>query len=205
MKKTIKTLLIIAFGGIGLAGLLFAGASMYLSIDNDKKIEKAAQAQVKEKTETKEKIETKETKTETKEIKMPEETVKVSKEKKISDAHADLNNLVGWEHDKTYRNDDSSWDKNEWGFKLLATTLQEAANESEGDLKEDLERAKNVLDIAVKNKDWVGLIYTHRILHDLDHKINGIKTEDIYDSAKAGAGDGEVVYVYDNYIKEHTK
>ncbi|OQP07536.1 hypothetical protein B1690_03130 [Geobacillus sp. 46C-IIa] len=44
------------------------------------------------------------------------------------------------------------------------------------DLKLDFEVLEVVLEIATSQKDTTGLVYTHRILHDLDVELNGTKT-----------------------------
>ncbi|WP_339263730.1 hypothetical protein [Geobacillus sp. FSL K6-3411] len=44
------------------------------------------------------------------------------------------------------------------------------------DLKLDFEVLEVVLEIATSQKDTTGLVYAHRILHDLDVELNGTKT-----------------------------
>ncbi|SDZ00322.1 hypothetical protein [Bacillus sp. 166amftsu] len=127
---------------------------------------------------------------------------------KIREMHSDLNSITGWErHENFEKTDAPAWEENESGFKLIDTTLIEAASLSKGNLKEDLERARILLRISIQNHDTTALVYVHRILHDLDTVQNRLQSRDVFNSAKAGAGDGDAsaIPAYDDYIKQHSK
>jgi len=64
------------------------------------------------------------------------------------------------------------WKESRSFFELIAVTLKEAASLSEGGLKDGLERVGKLHDIAVKHHDTQALRYAHRIVHDLDIKLN---------------------------------
>lgn len=180
MKNIMKIFLIIMCGGVGLALLMFASVSIYTSIDEEKEIEKAPQA-------------------------VEGETIRATPEEKVHEVHADLNAITGWEKYENYEAPDApNWEQNALGFKLIDVTLEEAIEDSEGDLKEDLERARKMLNMAVQNHDVEGLIYLHRIVHDLDHELNEEETKDVYNSAKAGAGDGSAIPSHEEYINQHS-
>lgn len=57
----------------------------------------------------------------------------------------------------------------------------------------------------MKNHDNEALKYVHRIVHDFDIKINGIKVKNVFNSAKSGAENGSEITVYEEYIKQHSK
>ncbi|MEI4800565.1 hypothetical protein WAZ07_04350 [Bacillus sp. FJAT-51639] len=125
---------------------------------------------------------------------------------KITEIHSDLNNITGWEKYEKYEDVNSpSWEESKSSFELISVTLKEAISLSKDGLKEDLERAEKLHNIAVKNHDTQALRYVHRIVHDLDVKINGIKVENVFNSTRAGAGNGSEIPVYDEYIKQHSK
>ncbi|MEI4622056.1 hypothetical protein KFD70_12025 [Bacillus pfraonensis] len=125
---------------------------------------------------------------------------------KIREMHSDLNHITGWEKYEGFEKTDApAWEKNESGFKLIDTMLKEAVSLCKGDLKEDLERAKKLLAISVQNHDTTALIYVHRILHDLDIGQNRLKEKDVFNSAKAGAGNASEIPTYDDYMKRHSK
>lgn len=125
---------------------------------------------------------------------------------KIREMHSDLNSITGWErHENFEKTDAPAWEENESGFKLIDTTLIEAASLSKGNLKEDLERARILLRISIQNHDTTALVYVHRILHDLDTGQNRLQSRDVFNSAKAGAGDASAIPAYDDYIKQHSK
>ncbi|MBY0600158.1 hypothetical protein [Bacillus bingmayongensis] len=168
-------------GGLVLFGLIFGGIMFFNK--TDKKEMKAEQTE-------------------------PIKEVDKSKDigMKIRATHSDLNNITGWEkYEKFEQADAPAWEENKWGFKLIDTTLKEAAALCKGDLKEDLERARKLLDISVQNHDTTALVYVHRILHDLDIGQNGLKAGYMFNSAKEGAGDASEIPTYDEYIKQHSK
>ena len=125
---------------------------------------------------------------------------------KIRETHSDLNDMTGWErHENLEMADAPAWEENKEGFKLIEVTLKEAASLTTGNLKGDLERARKLLDISVQNQDTTALIYVHRILHDLDIGQNRLKEKDVFNSAKAGAGNASEIPTYDEYIKQYSK
>ncbi|WP_243521200.1 hypothetical protein [Bacillus pseudomycoides] len=125
---------------------------------------------------------------------------------KIREMHSDLNTITGWErYENLEKTDAPAWQENEWGFKLIDTTLKEAASLTKGNLKEDLDQARKLLHISTQNHDTTALIYVHRILHDLDIGQNRLKEKDVFNSAKAGAGNASEIPTYDDYIKQHSK
>ncbi|PEE35590.1 hypothetical protein COL91_15240 [Bacillus pseudomycoides] len=127
---------------------------------------------------------------------------------KIREMHSDLNTITGWErYENLEKIDAPAWQENEWGFKLIDTTLKEAASLTKGNLKEDLDRARKLLHISIQNHDTTALVYVHRILHDLDIGQNGLKAGNNFNSAKAGAGAGDAsaIPTYDDYMKRHSK
>ncbi|MCI0764794.1 hypothetical protein [Bacillus sp. TL12] len=143
-------------------------------------------------------------------VKKTETVKKVDKSKdigmKIREIHSDLNTITGWERYEDFEKMGApAWGKNESGFKLIDTTLKETVSLCKGDLKEDLERARKLLDISVQNHDTTALLYVHRILHDLDIEQNRLKEKDVFNSAKAGAGNASEIPTYDDYIKQHSK
>ena len=170
-------------GGLVLLGLIFGGVQLFYKTDKkDSKAENAEQ--------------------------IKEEELSKNVPQKITEIHSDLNNITGWEKYEKYEDVNSpSWEDSKSSFELIAVTLKEAVSLSEGGLKDDLKRAEKLHDIAVKHHDTQALRYAHRIVHDLDIKINGIDVKDVkvFDSARAGAGDGSEVPVYDEYIKQHSK
>ncbi|WP_254610019.1 MULTISPECIES: hypothetical protein [unclassified Bacillus (in: firmicutes)] len=125
---------------------------------------------------------------------------------KIRETHSDLNRMTGWErYENLEKVDALAWEENKEGFKLIDVTLKEAVSLTTGNLKEDLERARKLLDISVQNHDTTALLYVHRILHDLDIGQNRLKEKDVFNSAKAGAGNASEIPTYDDYIKQHSK
>ncbi|WP_240517606.1 hypothetical protein [Bacillus pseudomycoides] len=125
---------------------------------------------------------------------------------KIREMHSDLNTITGWErYENLEKTDAPAWQENEWGFKLIDTTLKEAASLTKGNLKEDLDRARKLLHISIQNHDTTALVYVHRILHDLDIGQNGLKAGNNFNSAKAGAGDASAIPTYEDYMKQHSK
>ncbi|WP_410981788.1 hypothetical protein [Bacillus cereus] len=125
---------------------------------------------------------------------------------KIRETHSDLNRMTGWErYENLEKVDALAWEENKEGFKLIDVTLKEAVSLTTGNLKEDLERARKLLDISVQNHDTTALLYVHRILHDLDIGQNRLKEKDVFNSAKAGAGNASEIPTYDVYIKQHSK
>lgn len=125
---------------------------------------------------------------------------------KIRETHSDLNTITGWErYENLEKTDAPDWEVNEWGFKLIDTTLKEAASLTKGNLKEDLDRARKLLHISIQNHDTTALVYVHRILHDLDIGQNRSEARDVFNSAKAGAGDASAIPTYEDYIKQHSK
>ncbi|MBJ8027873.1 hypothetical protein [Bacillus cereus group sp. N21] len=125
---------------------------------------------------------------------------------KIRETHSDLNTITGWErYENLEKTDAPDWEVNEWGFKLIDTTLKEAASLTKGNLKEDLDRARKLLHISIQNHDTTALVYVHRILHDLDIGQNRLEARNVFNSAKAGAGDASAITTYEDYIKQHSK
>ncbi|HGE5778998.1 MULTISPECIES: hypothetical protein [Bacillus] len=54
---------------------------------------------------------------------------------KIREMHSDLNTITGWErYENLEKTDAPAWQENEWGFKLIDTTLKEAASLTKGNL-----------------------------------------------------------------------
>ncbi|MEH7464040.1 hypothetical protein V7166_18700 [Bacillus thuringiensis] len=177
----LKKGIVFVVGGLVLVGVIFGGFQLFYKTNQQEgKIESAEQVK--------------------------EEDLSKNVPHKITAIHSDLNNITGWEKYEKYEDVNSpSWEDSKSSFELIAVTLKEAASLSEAGLKEDLERAEKLHDIAVKHHDTEALRYAHRIVHDLDVKINGIKVKDVFNSARAGAGNGSEVPVYDEYIKQHSK
>ncbi|HDX9578821.1 TPA: hypothetical protein ROX88_002372 [Bacillus pseudomycoides] len=180
LKKGIVFIVVILI----LVGIIFDGFQLFSKTDQqESKVEKAEQVK--------------------------EEDLSKNVPQKITAIHSDLNNITGWEKYENYEDVNSpSWEGSKSSFELIAVTLKEAVSLSEdGGLRKDLERAEKQHDIAVKHHDTQALRYAHRIVHDLDIKINGIDVKDvkIFNSAKAGAGNGSEVPVYEEYIKQHSK
>ncbi|WP_231401784.1 hypothetical protein [Bacillus sp. 123MFChir2] len=175
--------IVFVVGSLVLVGVIFGGLKLFYKTDQqESKIEKAEQ--------------------------IKEEDLLKNVPHKITAIHSDLNNITGWEKYEKYEDVNSpSWEDSKSSFELIAVTLKEAASLSEGGLKEDLERAEKLQDIAVKHHDTEALRYAHRIVHDLDIKINELDVKDVkvFNSARAGAGNGSEVPVYDEYIKQHGK
>ncbi|SFC09793.1 hypothetical protein SAMN04488168_1029 [Bacillus sp. 491mf] len=170
--------IVFVVGGFVLVGVILGGLQLFYKTDQqESKVEKAEQVK---------------------------EDLSKNVPQKITAIHSDLNNITGWEKYEKYEDVNSpSWDESRSSFELIAVTLKEAVSLSNDGLKGDLERAEKLHSIAVKHHDTQALRYAHRIVHDLDIKVNGIDVNYVFNSAKAG--DGSEVPVYDEYIKQHSK
>ncbi|WP_242224684.1 hypothetical protein [Bacillus cereus group sp. BfR-BA-01380] len=174
--------IVFVVGGLVLVGFIVGGLQLFYK--TDKKESKAENAE-----------------------RIKEEDRSKNVPQKITDIHSDLNNITGWEKYEKYEDVNSpAWEESKNSFGLISVTLKEAVSLSKDGLKEDLERAEKLHDIAVKHHDTQALRYAHRIVHDLDIKINEIDVKDVkvFNSARAGAGNGSEVPVYDEYIKQHS-
>ncbi|MCT8139244.1 hypothetical protein H1D32_16960 [Anaerobacillus sp. CMMVII] len=95
----------------------------------------------------------------------------------ISSAHHKLNSLLGYGRDQKVDFESSTYHT----FYLDTFNLLEQARSSTSSSMEkvniDLENALTILQIANLKKDLNGLLYTHRIIHDLDRSLNGSKID----------------------------
>jgi hypothetical protein len=88
----------------------------------------------------------------------------------IGDLHDIYNDMLGWGRDSRFD------DPDHWVYGPLEMHQQmfsDLAEKSSGDLRQDFMNAVKLLDIAMQEQDVRALLYTHRIVHDLDIEING--------------------------------
>ncbi|MGG0178518.1 hypothetical protein [Gottfriedia acidiceleris] len=125
----------------------------------------------------------------------------------IARTHDILNNLTGWLNYQQFQNPDSPvWEdkKSELGF--VPTYLEKLLSKTDknSDLYDDLDLANKLIKLAIDKKDVKALLYTHRIMHDLDNKINYSQGKIVvFNSAKAGNGNAERVDNYIDYLNKH--
>ncbi|MBM7717182.1 hypothetical protein JOC94_004207 [Bacillus thermophilus] len=108
---------------------------------------------------------------------------------KLKKLHDYYNQLLGWEKGEQILWD--TLDPAEMADYLL--DLHDFVEPSKMD--NDLKNAEALLELAFMKKDEDALHYVHRILHDLDHHINGTKVKEVWGVTDAFDGDvGEVTY-----------
>lgn len=124
----------------------------------------------------------------------------LSIEDEVSSIHGFLNNEVCYGKDVNYNNwENASADITDYAKDLDVMAVQ--ANESgHKKLGSDLKRASELLTQALDNQDVEGLIYAHRIMHDLDISVNGYSNNDVWDATESGVGDHSFVNNIDDYI-----
>jgi aspartate oxidase len=86
---------------------------------------------------------------------------------KVSELHKEMNGLVGW---LRYRN--VRWEDQRKLNGLLSQVDFIKANTKSSELQQDMENMRACIEVAIANEDSEGLIYAHRIIHDLDHFMN---------------------------------
>lgn len=115
----------------------------------------------------------------------------------LSTYHERFNNLT---NNEAYQNID-------WGeyFKLGENTINEIDEILQSyypfEMKTDLERIKNLINIGLKNRDNITAVYIHRILHDLDIEYNGYQQTKFGFSNYNGGGANQLIV--SEYIEEH--
>ncbi len=124
-----------------------------------------------------------------------EETTSVKKE--ISRLHSLLNQTVGWNGYRTF-----NWES---GEDSIATMQQKVdvikANTEDVNLKQDMAHMMASIMIGVENKDADGLIYAHRIIHDLDYFVNGANSDGVIYNVTNFGNDSNIHEVV-NYITD---
>lgn len=112
----------------------------------------------------------------------------------ISRIHSLLNELVGW---NGYRN--IRWDDRDMFNDLLDRAKNLKVNIIDNNLREDILNMIACIEIAIENRDADGLLYAHRIIHDLDYYVNGNNSDgNIYNVTTYG-NDSDIKVVL-NYI-----
>ncbi|MFC0471879.1 hypothetical protein ACFFHM_15585 [Halalkalibacter kiskunsagensis] len=91
----------------------------------------------------------------------------------ISQAHETLNNITGWDNHNKYKDSTSDeWKGITQSLHSHADRIEAASDLIEGDLKEDLEDFVMITRYAADSHDHSALLYSHRIIHDVDTVYN---------------------------------
>lgn len=125
----------------------------------------------------------------------------------IARTHDILNNLTGWGNYQQFKNPNSpTWQDKKGEFETILTYYDKLLSKTDENSKlyDDLTLANKLLKLAVDKKDVKALLYTHRIMHDLDNKLNYKQGKIVvFNSAKAGNGNAEKVDNYITYLNKH--
>lgn len=123
----------------------------------------------------------------------------------IARTHDILNNLTGWLNYQQFKNPNSpAWEDKKSELESILTYFEKILSnvDENSDLHDDLDLANKLMKLAIDQKDMKALLYTHRIMHDLDNKINHTQGRIVvFNSAKAGNGNAEKVDDYMAYLK----
>ncbi|WP_176545203.1 hypothetical protein [Bacillus sp. AFS041924] len=127
--------------------------------------------------------------------------------KDIAATHDILNNLTGWLNYQQFKNPNSSaWEDEKDELTAVSTYFEKLFSkvDKNGDLYDDLDLANKLMNLAIDKKDVKALLYTHRIMHDLDNKLNYSQGKIVvFNSAKAGNGNAERIDNYIEYLRKH--
>ncbi|KQL38771.1 hypothetical protein AN960_12385 [Bacillus sp. FJAT-25509] len=125
----------------------------------------------------------------------------------IARTHDILNNLTGWLNYQQFQNPKSSaWEDKKDDLNAVSTYFEKLLSKTDknSDLYDDLNLANELMKLANDKKDVKALLYTHRIMHDLDNKLNYNQGKIVvFNSAKAGNGNAERVDNYIAYLNKH--
>ena len=145
------------------------------------------------------------------------EHVKLSKEKEqeiemnytdesavIDIVHKQFNEMLGWGR-YTYFDDEEKWKNEKENLKFIYEIVERSKNDAatNENMRKDFGNILKLINKAVENRDVDGLIYAHRIIHDLDHEENGHVAPDVQVFGYSIYCNGnETEEVYD-YLKEN--
>lgn len=125
----------------------------------------------------------------------------------IARTHDILNNLTGWLNYQQFKNPNSpAWEDKKTELAFVPTYLEKLIIKADknSDLYDDLDLANKLIGLAIDKKDVKALLYTHRIMHDLDNKLNySVGKIVVFNSAKAGNGNAERVDNYIDYLNKY--
>ena len=116
--------------------------------------------------------------------------------KEVTRLHSLLNQTVGW---NGYRN--IRWEDDELFTKMLDKVSVLKESTSDESLLVDFRNLLASIEIAIEEKDSKGLIYAHRIIHDLDYFVNGVNTDGVIYNVTNFGKDSKIQEVV-NYITD---
>jgi hypothetical protein len=122
----------------------------------------------------------------------------------IDIVHEQFNKMLGW-GSYTYFDDEEKWKNEKENLKFIYEIVERAKNDAtiNENMRKDFGNVLKLINKAVENRDVDGLIYAHRIIHDLDHEINSHEAPDIQVFGYSIYCNGdETKEVYD-YLKEN--
>lgn len=125
----------------------------------------------------------------------------LSIEDEISSIHGYLNDEVCYGKEVNFNDwENASADITDYAKDLDVMAVQ--ANESgHKKLGGDLKRASELMTRALSAQDVQGLVYAHRIMHDLDVSVNGYSNNDVWDATESGVGDHSFVNNINDYLE----
>lgn len=108
----------------------------------------------------------------------------------ISNAHTLLNNITGFGNHEKYADPSSAeWDKVITGLQAEANQVEKALEYADETVKEDLENFIQITRHAADSQDHTALLYSHRIIHDVDTVYND-KDKKTFKAAKIASWGG---------------
>ncbi|MFC0560982.1 hypothetical protein [Halalkalibacter alkalisediminis] len=108
----------------------------------------------------------------------------------ISDTHHLLNNITGYGNHEKYRDASSAdWEKIKKELQSEANQVERALDFAEETVKEDLKNFVHITRYAADSHDHTALLYSHRIIHDVDTIYND-KQKKTFNAARISSWNG---------------
>jgi len=118
----------------------------------------------------------------------------------ISNAHNLLNNITGYGSHQKYQDSNSAeWDKIKKGLHSEANQVEKALEFADEAVKEDLENFVHITRYAADSHDHTALLYSHRIIHDVDTIYND-KQKKTFNAARISSWSGSAKRTVENLL-----
>ncbi|ARK29074.1 hypothetical protein BkAM31D_03980 [Halalkalibacter krulwichiae] len=120
----------------------------------------------------------------------------------VNGVHDVLNKITGFDSHERYIDPDSEfWDSAVSRMETQIRAIERTIEFAEGDVKADLEDFVKITKIAIANHDHQALIYSHRIIHDVDTMYNGLNKK-VFNAARLSNRNEETSTIIQSIIDE---